>query len=116
MGNYSFIENSDTTTELYTEFGITIEAYVGKLVQDFMLARYSHGVATSSKRTYTKKTDKDGNRKEEYNVEHSYGDTIRDLVIVILTSIGHTSFEVSLVPLPGELYETSYSTGIHFYF
>ena len=42
--------------------------------------------------------------------------TLRDLLVVVLTSIGHTSFEVSLVQLPYQDFETCYSTGVHFYF
>ena len=81
-----------------------------------MFNRYRYGLATTGKATYTKDTDNDGTESESYEYEESYTDTIRDLLIVILTNIGHTSFEVSLVQLPGEDYETTFSTGIHFYF
>ena len=117
FGTYSSTNSTnENISQGYTEFGIVIEAFVGKIVKDFMFNRYRYGLATTGKATYTKDTDNDGTESESYEYEESYTDTIRDLLIVILTNIGHTSFEVSLVQLPGEDYETTFSTGIHFYF
>ena len=116
-GNYSHINAADSKeADTYSEFGIVIEAYIGKIVQDFMIARYSSGLATSTKRTITEKTAADGDSTTSYEYESDYTDTLRDLLVVVLTSIGHTSFEVSLVQFPYQDFETCYSTGVHFYF
>ena len=113
VGSYS---NTTKSGQAYTEFGINIEAFVGKLVKDFMFERYRMGFASSRKKTVTKKTNKKGSTKTSYKYEEDYADTLRDLAIVLLTNLGHTNFEVSLVQLPDKAYETSFSTGIHFYF
>ena len=111
----SFEDQEESTS--YSEFGIVVEAYIGKLVNDFMTSRYSSGAVHHSKRTTTKKTTKNSTTTvTNYESSPDYSETIRDLLIVVLTNIGHTSFEVSLVQLPYQDFEPSFSTGIHFYF
>ena len=104
------------SSQPYSEFGFNIEAYVGKLVKDFMETRYKIGFGSSRKTTVVTKRDKKGRRVRKETTEENYADVIRDLAIVILTQIGHVSGEMSLVKFPNQPAETNVSAGIHFYF
>lgn len=81
-----------------------------------MGVRYAYGFAGMVESEYIEEETVDGKKKRSEKRRVGYGDALRDLVIVILTNIGHTSFEVSLVKMPGRPFETSFSTGVHFYF
>lgn len=116
LPNNSVSEEWLISSQPYSEFGFNIEAYVGQLVKDFMKARYNTGFGSSRTTTVTTKRDKKGRRVRKETTEEDYGDVIRDLVIVILTQIGHVSGEMSLVKFPNQPAETNVSAGIHFYF
>jgi hypothetical protein len=95
----------------YTEFGINIEAYIGQLVKELMMARLSSGVLLS-KKTSVKKN----NKTIEKTTEWGYDEFIRDVVFVVLTQIGHVSVELSMVQFPNQTAATNFSYGLHFYF
>ena len=101
-------------SQTYSEFGIVVEAFVGQVVKEFMDARYSSGFFYE--RSTTTRTTKDGETVEEETTDSNTGEVIRDLMIVVLTQIGHVSGELTTVKLPNQPAEQTVGVGIHFYF
>lgn len=109
-GQYSYTNDGNhLISDSYTEFGISIETYIGELVKNFMLSQYSSPTHHTTTSTSNHKSSKKSSSQSSSN-------TLQDLMIVILTNIGHTTFEVSMVKLPHDVMETSFSSSIHFYF
>ena len=61
-------------------------------------------------------SDKKGKTTATTTYESNQDHALRDLALVVLTSISYTNFEVSIVKKPNDEFETSYTTGIHVYF
>ena len=106
LGEKYVADSSRLDAGTYLEFGINIEAYVGKLIRDAMVGRYRRGATVQVDVSSDSKSSSSSN----------YLESLLDLGVLVLTQIGHINFEVSLLQFPDQQLETNYTTGVHFYF
>ncbi|MBL6722415.1 MAG: hypothetical protein ISQ13_00240 [Candidatus Margulisbacteria bacterium] len=116
----AFSHSATTLSRSYTEVGITVEAFIGQLVKELTMAVANTNSPLEKRGTMPtyRSEKKDENDDDSSSDEPSVVEYARaiGLVIVILTQIGHTSAELSLVQFENQIPETNLAFGVHFYF
>ena len=119
-GQKTFVLNDDsnsgsTVSRGYNELGIIVEAFVGQLVKQLMIAKFAYGPKAKVDRKVVYDKNKDAVDVEETSSGNLL-DGLSEIGVVILAQIGHASFEVSLVQFDGQTIDTNAALAIHFYF